>query len=259
MESTEGAGSTVIRTGIERLDTGGGVLRRGSVTVLAGAPKMGKSALAIRMILGTCAPKEAAAAYFTSFYENGDLLLRQLARSGGREPARSSQRRHGVAVFAEQALRRGLHLYQGGGLVQQCEVVSERSREACAKSPGLVAVAVDPLLINTTATRYGVEERRRTLQGLGELARELDVAVLLIIALSRQVLDAEDKRPSLQLLRGAGVSFDEVDCAMLLHRPAAYTTRAPVELAEVEIHRDSEGPGRLVSLRYRRGEACFEG
>jgi replicative DNA helicase len=259
METTEGAVGTVVPTGIERLDAGGGVLHRGSVTVLAGAPKMGKSALAISMILGACAPQGAAAAYFTSFYENGDLLLRQLARAGGREPARSSQRRHGVAAFAEQALRRGLHLYQGGGLVQQCEVVSNKSREAFAKSPGLAAVAVDPLLINTTATRYGVEERRRTLLGLGQLARELDVAVLLIIALSRQVLSAEDRRPSLQLLRGAGVSFEEVDCAMLLHRPAAYTSTAPNELAEVEIHRDVEGPGRLVSLCYRSDDARFEG
>jgi replicative DNA helicase len=259
MEPSADAASAVVLTGFERLDTLGGVLHRGRVTVLAGASAMGKSALAIGMILGACAPDDAAAAYFTSFYENGDLLLGQLARAGGVEPARSSQRRHGVAVFAEQALRRHLHLFQGGGLVQQCEVVAQNTRLALERSPGLVAVGVDPLLINTTATRFGVEERRRTLQGLKAMAQELELAVLLVITLPRSSGEGEKARPTLQQLRGAGVGFDEVDTALLLHRPAAYTNVAPQELAEVEVHHGPEGPARLVSMRYRVDQACFEG
>jgi replicative DNA helicase len=259
MDSSGVSPGTTVLCGFERLDACGGVLHRGQVTVLAGAPAIGKSALSIGMMLGACAGERDAAAYFTSFYENGDLLLRLMARASGLAPARSSQRRHGIAAFAEQAQRRGLHLLQGGGLVRQSEVVSEKAREVIRRSPNLCALAIDPLLTSTPSMRDGAKERRETLLGLRGLARELNLAVLLVSALPRTLLEADDMRPSPQHLRSVGLDLETADTTMLLHRPALFSPRAPQELAEVAIYHRGEEEPRLASLRYFEDSCCFDG
>ncbi len=240
----------VVRTGIARLDADGGVLRRGKVTVLAGVSGMGKSTMAINMVLASLDPPKAAAAYFTSFYENGDLLLRLFANASGVEPARSSLRGRGSAGFADMARRRGLHLFPGGGLVQQHETVARSTAQAIALSPGLAMVAVDPVLTSPSNAQYGQDERRRTLEGFREVAREQNVAVLLVTAVSRTLLDDDKMRPSLRHLHRKGVALDLVDTALLLHRPAFYTPEAPQQLAEVAVHDMADGSERLVSLRF---------
>lgn len=257
MELDGVAAGTSLSSGFPRLDECGGVLQRGKVTVLVGAPSMGKSALAMAMVLAASEPAGTAGAYFTSFYENGDLILRLLASTWGVRPARSSQRRHGIAVFAEQARERGLHLFQGGGLVRPCEVIRQRAHEALALSPGLAVLAVDPLLTYTPNMRDGASERRRTLAGMAVLAGELNVAVLLVATLPSASLKVADKRPRLEHLGLLGMSFEHVDTALLLHRPVAYTPRAPPELAELRVYTTEGEEPRLVSLRYRVSAGMF--
>jgi replicative DNA helicase len=246
-----------LRTGFRKLDAGPGVLHRGGVTVLAGASSVGKSALAMAMMLGACAPSGAAAACFTSFYENGDLLLRLLAETGGVAPARGSQRRYGIAAFTEQLRRRGLYLYQGGGIVRPCEVVAERAREAAARSDGLGMLVIDPLLTSTPAMRSGLAERRSTALALQELAVELDIAVLVVMAVETAASAGGEARPAREQLTPLGFEPGLASIEMLLHRPAIYTRMAPADLAEVEIHRPGAEHPQLVSLRYAPEEGLF--
>jgi replicative DNA helicase len=247
---------TLVRTGYHRLDRGGGVLHRGHLTVLAGAPSMGKSALAMGMILGVCEPEESTAVYFTSFYENGDLLLRLLAATGGVSPARASQRCHGIGAFVEQALRRGLYLHQGAGLMCQSSQVAAQARDAAQRSPGLAALAIDPLLTCTPAMRAGPEERRATIESIRELALELNVAVLLVVALPSSVKGARPKRTQ---LRSLGFEPGIADTELLLHRPSVYQKLAPPALTEVVVYERGEDEPRLASLRYLPAERRFVG
>lgn len=259
MTSTAERDPTLVRTGFRRLDQGRGVLHRGRVTLLAGAPSMGKSALAMGMILGACEPESAAAVYFTSFYENGDLLLRLLAATGGVAPARNSQRQHGITAFAEQAQRRGLYLLQGGGIVRQAEQIASLARAAVSRNPGMVALAIDPLLNGSPGTRVGQDERRATLVGIRQIAVELDIAVLLVVALQRSQSPGDGKRPDRAQLPWYGFEPGVADTELLLYRPSIFQPLAPPALAEVTIHQQGEEGHRLVSLRYRHDLGSFEG
>ncbi len=255
-ESPEGA---AVQTGIARLDSNGGALHRGCVTLLAGAPGMGKSTMAINMALSAREPQGAAAGYFTSFYENGDLLLRLFATVSGVEPSRSSLRGQGSAGFTELVKRWDLHLFPVGGLVLQHEAVAEGTQQALAHSPGLALVVVDPVHTNSASAQYGKEDRRRTLCGFQELAREHNVAVLLVTALDRSLLDGEGMKPGLGHLRRRGLDLELFDTVLLLHRPAHYTPRAPPQLAELVVHRIASGEQRLVTLQVKRDGLSFEG
>ena len=259
MTGSESEEDAAIRTGISRLDTHSGVLHRGCVTLLAGASGMGKSTMAINMALNARQPEGAAAAYFTSFYENGDLLLRLFAAVTGVEPSRSSLRGHGSSAFTELVRRWDIHLFPVGGLVLQHEAVDKGVNAALSHSPGLSLVVVDPVHTNSASAQYGKEDRRRTLLGFQQLAREHNVAVLLVTALSRTSHDTEATRPGLDHLRRRGLDLDLFDTVMLLHRPSLYTTRAPPELAEVSVHCTATGEHRLVSLRVQRDGSKFEG
>ncbi len=82
------------------------------------------------------------------------------------------------------------------------------------------------------------------------LAKELQVPVLLLCQLNRDLEKREDKRPKLSDLRESGSIEQDIDTALMLYRPAMYEKGADPMAAEVIIPKCREGVPGTVNVRF---------
>ena len=82
-----------------------------------------------------------------------------------------------------------------------------------------------------------------------ELAKELDVPVILLCQLNRDCEMRADHRPALSDLRESGAIEQDADVVMLLYRPAFYGMPT-----ERKSKYPSEGLGVVIVAKHRNGE-----
>ena len=139
------------------------------------------------------------------------------------------------------------------------------------RKTGLDLIVVDYLQLVTTDSGKGgnrVQEVSQITGALKALAKELNVPVLALSQLSRQVESREDKRPMLSDLRESGSIEQDADVVMFVYREEYYVGRAePAEdsakhidwqdqmdkvagMAEVIVGKQRHGPIGTVRLAF---------
>ncbi len=239
-------------TGLIDLDKLIGGWPRGQMTVLAGRPGMGKSAIATSAVL-----KAAAAGHACLFFslemvgeQLGARLLTDLAWTQARpvhyeallhrrtdEVGPHERRRLDEAhaklgslpVMIEE--QRGLTLAEISARARKVANAMDRAGRR------LDLVVVDHMLLVRPASRYSgnrVQEVREISDGLATLAKELDVSMLALCQLNRAVEGRENKRPSLADLRDSGSIEEDASAVCFLYRPAYYLEQQRFDEATAE-------------------------
>ena len=265
-----------------------GGLHRSDLIILAGRPSMGKTALATNIAY------HAADAYRTETDEFGnetvvdgamvaffslEMSAEQLAtrilseKSGvGSELIRRGQMNNaefGKLVEATHELQRA-KIYIDDTPALSVSALRTRARRL-KRQHGLGLIVVDYLqLVSGSSTRSDnrVQEVSEITRGLKTLAKELDVPVVALSQLSRQVEQRDDKRPQLSDLRESGAIEQDADVVMFIFREEYYVSRRePREdtpehhawqeemdqvhnLAEVIVAKQRHGPTGKVLLHF---------
>lgn len=198
-----------LSTGITELDRQMGGLQRSDLVVVAARPGVGKTALALDFAK-TIAANDGAVAFFSLEMSAPQLAMRLLA---GRTGISSARMRRGAFSDDEFDVltRRAREMADLPVVIDQTGGISiakltTRARRI-ARAKGLKAIFVDYLQLMTGPTRRGgsrVEEITAITTGLKSLAKDLDVPVVALSQLSRQVEHRVDKRPLLADLRDSG-------------------------------------------------------
>ena len=141
---------------------------------------------------------------------------------------------------------------------------------------GIDLIIIDYLQLMSSSNRSKNENRVQEIseitRGLKAIAKELNIPIIALSQLSRQVEQREDKRPQLSDLRESGSIEQDADVVMFVYREAYYLERkeprpATVEhakwqakmnevsnLAEIIIGKQRHGPTGNVMLEF---EAMF--
>ena len=278
-----------LATGLEDMDRLMGGLQNSDLVILAGRPGMGKTALATNIAYnvakawrGEQQPDGAIktvdggiVGFFSLEMSSEQLATRVLAEQAG---VSSSDIRRGsiheeqfdrIVEVAQEMQRIPLYIDQTGGIsIGQLAARARRLK----RQKGLDFLIIDYLQLVQGSSRRASENRVQEITeittNLKALAKELNVPVLALSQLSRQVESREDKRPQLSDLRESGSIEQDADVVMFVFREEYYLkNRKPKEgteeffkwqaemeqvfgRAEVIIGKQRHGPTGTVELHF---------
>jgi len=257
---------TGVTTGLRDLDARLGGLHRSDLIILAGRPSMGKSALAAN--IGFSAAKAhqekaghdsddgAAVAFFSLEMSAEQLASRMLAEETN---------------IPTEKLRRGqftsddfIRIAQAAQRIEDCQffiddtpaisISTLRARARRLKRQhdiGMIIVDYLQLVRPATAGRESnrVQEVSEITQGLKAIAKELDIPVVALAQLSRQVEQRDDKRPQLSDLRESGAIEQDADVVMFIFREEYYHERSqPSDMGSAEFLEWQEKMQRIQGI-----------
>jgi replicative DNA helicase len=131
--------------------------------------------------------------------------------------------------------------------------IRAKSRRLKSKLGGIGLIVVDYLQL--MSGRHNAENRQVEVsemsRGLKILARELEVPVVALSQLSRNLETRADKRPILADLRESGSIEQDADVVMFLYRDELYNPDSPDRgTAEVIIAKHRSGPTGVTQLAF---------
>jgi replicative DNA helicase len=256
-----------VETGFVDFDQMTGGLQKSELIILAARPSMGKTALAMNM--AEYAALNGTPVLFVSLemsaIELGDRLLCSFARVNGnrlRNGTITHEERRKLVNAAAQISQAPLFIDDAPSRTMT-EIAANARR--LKRRSGLGVVIVDYLqLIDPDNPRDPRQEQvakiSRRLKGL---ARELDVPVLCLAQLNRQVESTHSNKPQLSHLRESGAIEQDADVVMFVHREEYYMTneedREQVRgQADLLIRKQRNGPTGDVKLTWSHEFTRFD-
>ncbi|MEM9428123.1 MAG: replicative DNA helicase [Pseudomonadota bacterium] len=231
-------------TGLIDLDKKLGGLHKSDLLILAARPSMGKSSLAMNIAFniarqyqkgarpdGSEGTTQGGVVGFFSLEMSAEQLAARVLSEASSIP--SEQIRRGD--MSEDEFRRFVEaardieaapLFIDDTPAIPINQLAARARRL-KRTHGLDALFVDYLQLVRPASAKDsrVNEVSEITQGLKAIAKELDIPVMALAQLSRQVEAREDKRPQLSDLRESGSIEQDADVVMFIFREEYYKER----------------------------------
>jgi len=260
---------TGIETGYKDLDSITNGFQRGDLIILAARPSMGKTAFALNLAINTAERnKEGAVAIFSLEMPAEQLMRRILSAKSEIEGSKlrsgyiKKEEMNRLSETASELSYTKLFI-DDSGVVKMSDIFSK-----CRKlksEHGLNMILIDYLQLisgNGKASDNRQQEVSEISRSLKALARELEVPVIALSQLSRNVEQRNDKRPMLSDLRESGSIEQDADIVMFLYRDDYYekdeTKKAEDQVVtEVDIQKHRNGAIGKIRLQFQKSINAF--
>ena len=237
-----GGGMAGISTGLIDMDKMLGGLHKSDLIILAGRPSMGKTSLATNIAFNVAkAYKKGAMPDGSEGAVDGgvvgffslEMSAEQLAGRILAEASEISSHKIRQGDMSEEEFRRFVDaaktleacpLYIDDTAAIPIAQLAARARRL-KRTHGLDVLIIDYLQLVRGTSDNRVQEIGEISMGLKAIAKELDIPVIALSQLSRQVESRDDKRPQLSDLRESGSIEQDADVVMFVFREEYYVER----------------------------------
>ena len=267
-----------VPTGFKDLDKKLGGLHKSDLIIVAGRPSMGKTALGTN-IAYNCAIKYqeeidklnnvkvidgGKVAFFSLEMSSEQLATRILA-----EKSKISGDKMRKAEFSKEDFNKiaktsseleSLNLIIDDNPVLTIPTLRARARRL-KRLHNINLIIIDYLQLMSSSNNRNdgrVQEISEITRGLKSIAKELNIPIIALSQLSRQVEQREDKRPQLSDLRESGTIEQDSDVVMFIYRESYYLERMmPIRKPEEDEIKYNERMSRWQQLNedtYNKAE-----
>jgi replicative DNA helicase len=246
---SEGHHTVGCETGFRDLDALISGFQPANLVILAARPSMGKTALALNIARNVGVDQNKGVAIFSLEMSKMEVVARMMCSEARVDSWRV---RRGILQPTEwsrlAAACTPLHtapiFIDDSASVNLMEIRAKARRlKAKEKNLGLIVVDYLQLMMGDANVENRQQEISRISRGLKILARELEVPVLALSQLSRQVEQRAGNRPVLSDLRESGAIEQDADVVMFIYRDEVYNRDSPDKgTAEVIVGKQRNGP-----------------
>ncbi len=258
---------TGVATGFTELDRLTLGFQNSDLIILAARPSMGKTAMALNIARNAAVDAKIPVAIFSLEMAKEQLVLRLLWAE-----SRVSADRLRDGFMSDRDWKK---LHQAGARLYEAPIYIDDSPENSALSiraktrrlkmeqnVGLVIIDYLQLMkiVRTSERRdLDISEISRSLKAL---ARELEIPVVALSQLNRQLERRDDKRPRLSDLRESGALEQDADVVAFIHREDAFKKKGEIQpddgKAELIVAKQRNGPTGSVPLAFLKRYLRFE-
>ena len=246
-----------LSTGLTDLDRAISGLNKSDLILLAARPGMGKTSMALNILLEAGKKSGKNVAFFSLEMSREQLALRLISSECFVDNKKlvtgklTEEDWEKVAVAAD-SLNRSRIFIDDDSSVSVADISAK-----CRRMDNLGLVIIDYLQLMQSAggKQYSGENRQQVVSDISRalkiMAKELNVPVLCLSQLSRANESRSDKRPMLSDLRESGAIEQDADIVMFLYREGYYDKDTPnPNLAECIIAKNRHGETRTVELQW---------
>lgn len=243
-----------LATGWGNLDDLTSGLMPGNLVIVAGRPSMGKSVFAVQLAMNV--GLSGVGVHLASLEMTAEECLERMLSAESQVPHASIRQASRIEAHEwPRVTAAGQRLSKAAiGFDDEAyslDAICARIRQA-AMSRGIGLAVIDYLgymdLPKAERRDLAVQEATRALK---RLAKELQIPVVLLCQLNREVGSRANHRPVLTDLRDSGAIEQDADLVILLHREDYYT-RGPLDgYAEVIVAKHRNGRLGVCPMRHR--------
>lgn len=254
-----------LKTGFTDLDKKTAGLQKGDLVIIGARPAMGKTTFAQNLAYNIANINKKGVLFFSMEMAANEIVDRMISdiadvdnwrmRTGNLSDEEFSRIGDALGDIDE------LPIYIDDTSSMTIAELRNKARRAM-HDHGISVVIVDYLQLMAGSDRYAgnrVQEVTEISRGLKILARELEIPVVALAQLSRNVTGRDDPRPVLSDLRESGSIEQDADLVMFLHRPDYY--KKPEEedtnVTELLIRKHRHGAIGVIELYFDGEKSRF--
>ncbi|TXI93762.1 MAG: replicative DNA helicase [Neisseriales bacterium] len=261
-------GITGVATHYSELDRYTSGLQRGELIIVAGRPGMGKTSFALNVAENIAIRNKMPVAVFSLEMPAVQLVQRMLSSCARVD---QSQMKRGdvthddmekIYIAMNELKNAPIHIAETSGInVIDLRARARRLSDRVGKL-GLIVIDYVQIMtgISTGPGSNRAQEIAEISRSLKTLAIELDVPIILLSQLNRDVESRTDKRPNISDLRESGALEQDADIILLLYRDDYYNREDSKEkgIAELNIAKNRSGSTGTVKLAFLNQYTRFE-
>jgi replicative DNA helicase len=258
----QAGGITGIPTGLTDLDKLLGGLQRSDLVVMAGRPGMGKTSLAMQIAKNAAKNHGKKSLFFSLEMGKEQLAQRVVSSETGIEVnrLRTGNIRDGeweLFFKAQKAMSEYPIAVDDTPGLSPSQLRSKAIRHQARYGLDLVVVDYVQLMASDHREQNRHQEISIISRACKVLARELNIPVILLSQLSREVERRRDKRPMLSDLRESGAIEADADIVLFIYRDEVYNEKAIPGVAEIIIAKHRSGPTGFISSFFKKQTTEF--